>query len=361
MANTKILFVDDDERILKGIARQQDDFDITTAVGPVAALEILQEEGPFAVVVSDMRMPEMNGLQLLDQVAQRWPSTVRMILTGFSEIEFVIEAVNRGKVFRFLSKPCDEDLLAASLQDGLKQYALADTEREILEETLAGSLKMLTDVLALSRPESFAHLNRVRAVVDGMASQIEIQDLWQVHVAAQLHAIGRLPNPVEVQESHPADFSLLTAQMVQQLPRMIAVSEILDALQSPSGNENHAESRKVQVLRLAFEFDQQQQRQNSWQAAINTIKANSSRFDKDLLEALEDWVVASSCDKVQIALGDLQVGMILADDLKSSQGALRMTRGQTVSAAALQMIHAATGCLPSTIGIATKRNGDDLR
>ena len=127
MTSSRILFVDDDERILKGIVRQQgDDFDITTALGPMEALKLVNESEPFAVVVSDMRMPEMTGVDLLKRVREISPDTVRMILTGFAELNTTIQAVNEGHIFRFLSKPCDEDLMAASLEAGLKQFRTDD-------------------------------------------------------------------------------------------------------------------------------------------------------------------------------------------------------------------------------------------
>ena len=103
------------KRSSNGILRQQgDDFDISVSVGPLAALELIQAEGPFAVVLSDMRMPEMNGVEFLKRVREESPNTVRMMLTGFAELSTTIQAVNEGHIFRFLAKPCSaEDMSAA--------------------------------------------------------------------------------------------------------------------------------------------------------------------------------------------------------------------------------------------------------
>ena len=129
MSNQSILVVDDEEKLLRGIERQQgDDFDITTALGPKRALETLEDNGPFAVVVSDMQMPEMNGIELLNEIKTRHPNTVRMMLTGFAELKTTIDAINRGHIFRFLTKPCSEEDLAAAFETGLRQHALIESE-----------------------------------------------------------------------------------------------------------------------------------------------------------------------------------------------------------------------------------------
>ena len=133
MPNSKILFVDDEEKILNGIERQLgDEFDIVTAVGPQKALQAINDEGPFAVVVSDMRMPDMNGAELLTRLREIHPQSVAMILTGFSELTSTIDAAKRGLVFRFLSKPCKEDELVEALKDGLREFSRQQANEEPL-------------------------------------------------------------------------------------------------------------------------------------------------------------------------------------------------------------------------------------
>lgn len=109
----KILCVDDDSNILQGYKRAlRRDFDIFIAEGGLEALSIIEKEGPFAVVVSDMRMPVMDGVQFLSRVRDIAPETVRMMLTGNADQQTAIIAVNEGNIFRFLTKPCPPDVLA---------------------------------------------------------------------------------------------------------------------------------------------------------------------------------------------------------------------------------------------------------
>ena len=119
----KVLIVDDEKNLLAGLERQlRGTFNIVTAESGQNGLRALQENGPFAVIVSDMRMPGMNGIQFLMKAAELYPDTVRMMLTGNADLETTIHAVNEGNIFQFLTKPCQTAILKWALVDGIKQY-----------------------------------------------------------------------------------------------------------------------------------------------------------------------------------------------------------------------------------------------
>lgn len=104
-----VLFVDDEPAILDTYQRLlHRDFEIEIAVGGPLALRMLELRGPYAVIVSDSRMPDMNGIELLGRVRTIAPDTVRMMLTGYADVETAIDAVNEGSVFRFLTKPASK-------------------------------------------------------------------------------------------------------------------------------------------------------------------------------------------------------------------------------------------------------------
>ncbi|MBD3337204.1 MAG: response regulator, partial [Candidatus Eisenbacteria bacterium] len=135
----RILCVDDDVDILKGFQRLlRKEFKIDVAVGGAEALEILEEKGPYAVVVSDLRMPGMDGIQLLSRVRELAPETVRVMLTGKADTEAAIEAVNEGQLFRFLTKPCPVKRLSQALHAAIAQHRLLTAEKTLLERTLRG-------------------------------------------------------------------------------------------------------------------------------------------------------------------------------------------------------------------------------
>ena len=111
----KILFVDDEPDLLAAYQRHlRKAFEIETAEGPERGLEAVTERGPFAVIVSDLRMPNMDGIQFLSLVKKKTPNSVRIMLTGCADLETSIAAVNEGNIFRFLTKPCQPNTLVKS-------------------------------------------------------------------------------------------------------------------------------------------------------------------------------------------------------------------------------------------------------
>jgi signal transduction histidine kinase len=130
---SRILFVDDDAAILENFRMVlHGKYDVHTAEGPQEALKLL-DTLTFPVMVSDLKMAKMDGIELLQVVKQKHPATIRILLTGHADLESAISAVNKGEVFRFLQKPCPPDLLTRVLKDGLRQYQLVMAERHLWE------------------------------------------------------------------------------------------------------------------------------------------------------------------------------------------------------------------------------------
>lgn len=128
-----ILCVDDEPNILSSLRRlfRTEGFQVRTAVGGAAGLALLESE-PVDLVISDMRMPEMDGTEFLQQVRERWPDTVRLLLTGYSEVTSIIGAINRGEIYRYITKPWDDHDIVLIVRQSLERKAL-DLERKRLE------------------------------------------------------------------------------------------------------------------------------------------------------------------------------------------------------------------------------------
>jgi len=130
----KILLVDDEQSILDAFSRQlRKKYHMATALSGSEGMEKIAESGPFAVIISDMRMPVMDGIAFLSEVRQAAPESVRMMLTGNSDQHTAIEAINRGSIFRFLTKPCTHEDLTEAIDAGLEQYRLIAGEKELLK------------------------------------------------------------------------------------------------------------------------------------------------------------------------------------------------------------------------------------
>lgn len=184
----KILFVDDEALLLEGIKRQlRRDVDLTTAEGAAVALQILAEQGPFAVVVSDYNMPGMDGIAFLNNVYQLYPQTVLIMLTGRAEMDLVINALHNAHIARFLNKPCPKEILLETLTDGLEQYRLrmseqllqaqiqqANSELHKLNTQLESLVEQKTRALQLQyrHVANMAHITSSQAIVDALVKAV---------------------------------------------------------------------------------------------------------------------------------------------------------------------------------------------
>ncbi|MEP7306142.1 MAG: response regulator [Acidobacteriota bacterium] len=243
----KILCVDDEPNILEGLALNlRRRYEVITAPGGTAGLAALQRDGAIEVVISDMRMPGMDGAAFLNKARQVAPNAVRMLLTGQTDLDSAIAAINQGQIFRFLTKPCLPIALILAVEAALEQHRLVTAERVLLEQTLHGSIEALTDVLALTSPVSFGRAIRIKLLVSEMAALLAMPERWQVEVAAMLSQLGCLTLPAETlenvyygrtlsadEEQMVARLPALTEQLLGRIPRLETVRAILSSCSKP--------------------------------------------------------------------------------------------------------------------------------
>ncbi len=138
-----VLFVDDEVNILKALQRllRQEDMNVVCASRGQEALEIL-EKTPAQVVVTDQRMPEMSGVDLLSNVRERHPDIVRMMLTGYTEMNVAVEAINRGEIYRLITKPWNDDELRATIRQAFEQSDLKDEIKRLNQVTREQNFKL---------------------------------------------------------------------------------------------------------------------------------------------------------------------------------------------------------------------------
>lgn len=201
--NEKVLFVDDEQKALNSYSRfMHSKFLVFTALGGKAALKVLEKEGPFSVIVSDVKMPEMTGIELLSKVRELYPDTVRMVLTGFADLEIAVDAVNKGDIFRFLTKPCNPADLTAAVIAGLKQFRMIQDSRNLegvrrLKEGLQGTLKAFTRLVEFRDPYTAGHMERTAGISVMIAKRIGLDDdtIEGLRLAALVHDIGKIAVP----------------------------------------------------------------------------------------------------------------------------------------------------------------------
>ena len=350
----RILCVDDDPNILDGYKRQlRKEFELTTAVGPEEGLRMVTEQGPFAVVVSDLQMPGMNGVEFLANVRTREPDTVRMLLTGNAELQGAIEAINQGQIFRFLTKPCAAEVLGGSLKAALAQYHLITAERELLEQTLSGSIRVLCEVLALVNPEAFGRSSRITRYVESIAAHLHVSELWSIKTAAMLSQIGCVILPESVLkkvyrgEALTGEDSQLFNQhpfvaydLIAKIPRMKQVAEIIkfqdkyyDGYGGP-GNTQQGNTipMEARILKVALDFDVLESSGKSKAEAFGEMKQRKGWYDPMVIDAMHAAFAKEIKYDIQTAVvADLEETMILAEDILSSHHVLLASKGQQVT------------------------------
>lgn len=245
MTRPKVLVVDDETGVLSACARalRRVEAEVLTADSPKRGLE-LSTTTDFAVIVSDQRMPEMSGAQFLEQVSQHSPDTVRVILTGYADVNLAMDAINRGGVYRYLTKPWNDDDLRSVVSQGLEQYSLVRENRRLqaltqqqndelrllntsleqrveertadinrlnseLRSSLLGSIRVLAEMTEMHSKVIGSHGQRVAALCRQLAPLLELAgaDLVQLEIAALIHDIGKIGIPAEVARKRDAALS----------------------------------------------------------------------------------------------------------------------------------------------------------
>lgn len=346
----RILFVDDEPNILDTFLRNlRRAFDVTTAEGPEQGLLALEGKGPFAVVVSDLRMPGMDGITFLEHVRQRAPDAVRVILSGHGDFATAVAAVNRGAVFRFLIKPSPPEELVAVLRDALRQHRLVVAERELLRGTLRGSVQVLTGVLALVNPDAFGRSERIRELVVRVGARLDAKPLWQLELAAMLCQLGCVALPPDTLRKRLAGEELnaeerqiwgmhpeIAAGLLAHIPRLKEVAAMVGAQQAPPTPEVPLGAR---ILRAALDYDMELRRGLAPTRAVALLRSRPDRYDPAVLDALADGLAAASDAPMRgVPVAELRPGMVLARDLVDAKGAPLLLAGQQVSEASISRL-----------------------
>jgi response regulator RpfG family c-di-GMP phosphodiesterase len=348
-----VLCVDDEPRVLHALGlhlRQR--YTLLTSTSGAEGLDRLRVEGPIEVIVSDMRMPGMDGAAFLAKAREISPDSVRILLTGDTDIAAAMAAVNHGQLFRFLLKPCPAPELATAIDAAIVQHRLVTAERVLLQETLHGSIAALTDVLAISNPIVFGRAMRVRQYVSELALKLELQDRWQVEVAAMLSQIGIIALPPDTAEKVYYGRPLTDDEQVMvertpgvaqkvlgSIPRLEIVRGIIAAVHNgcPPYTGNDAQqaimASGARLVRLAADFDLLDAQGISPGVALSTLRGRANRYGAENLTLFEEIRNLNSDrdDVREVPIWNLQVGMILVDEVRLMSGVTLAPRGYEVT------------------------------
>jgi len=362
----KILFVDDDPNLLASCERNfRRSFQVETAEGAEAALEKISRQGPFAVVICDRHMPGMDGIALLSRIKEQAPDTVRMMLTGNADLEGAMRVVNEGNIFRFLTKPCPADVLGKAIADALSLHRLVMAEKELLNKTLNGSIKLLTDILSTTDPEAFGRAQEARDLINFVVKKFPGANDWEIPMAVMLAPIGNVTIPPDllvrahagaalskVEERLVSQLPATSARLLANIPRLEGVANIIryqhlrydGSGEQPGLPKGEALPFGSRLLKILADVTRLQGTDRSRLAALDQMQTRLGWYDPALLNAVREYHGLSvrqrntDSSDIYIALCDLAAGMVLTANVETKDGTLILCAGHHLTEFTLEKI-----------------------
>ncbi|MBF0272052.1 MAG: response regulator [Magnetococcales bacterium] len=343
----RILFVDDDPMVLSSMVRLlRHSFEVQTASAVAEAVMVLRTQGPFAVVVSDLEMPTIDGIQFLSRLRLAYPDTVRIMLTGRGDLGAAMQAINEGHIFRFLTKPCPPAVLKTALSDGVRQYQLITAERELLEKTVTEAIALLNEILGVANSAASDHAYRVRRLMTGMATALNVPDPWIWQAAASLSQLGcivlapeildkvfhRVPLTQEesaLYQKHPQ----VGANLIRTVSRLERVAEVV-ARQNEEAEHSDPAHLAARALKAALDFDlmRLQFRNETPARLFAKMRERTGCYDPIILDLLEQVATAHLQGALKsIPLAELTTDMVFLQDLVTTTGTLLVREGEVVT------------------------------
>lgn len=350
----RVLMVDDEEQVLVGFRRNlRTHYDIMTAVGPGEGVKAVQQDGPFAVIVADYQMPEINGIAFLAKTRKIAPDSIRMMLTGNANLDMAIESVNAGHIFRFMTKPCKPETLVQVIDAGVAQYQLQRAEKELLEKTLKGCVKILTDVLSLTNPAAYGRASRLHRIAGQLGRIMNAPAVWKIEIAAMLSQAGCVTIPdetlgkyfkgepvsegeTEMVKNHPS----VGASLIENIPRLSDVAEIVkyqskyfDGSGLPD-DEISGENLPIgaRILRVALDYDSKILKGVNGHRAIDELARDNGKYDPGVIAAVRGWLKEERAESIVWRnIEELKPGMIIVDNVCNAHGVVLVPRGHEVT------------------------------
>jgi CheY-like chemotaxis protein len=369
----RILLVDDEPRILDALRRNLHGlFTIDTAASGAEGLALFEAiEAPYAVVISDMMMPGMDGAEFLARAHAAAPDTVQMILSGQAELSSTIAAVNDGNLFRFLTKPCEGKDLIRAIEAALAQYRLINSERDLLDHTLNGAVEVLTELMSATNPAAFSRTERVKSLVHAVLEQAPVTDAWELRIAAMLGQVGLMavpeevlteirgedcsPEAIQIYRAHPD----LASDLIRRIPRLqnvaqwvaaqpVTMADATTAMAAPTASTSPAvtdaelSGHDVYATVMAFTVGIDSGRTPS---QVVSDLAKVGRYRRALLDSLLDAHAQTTVRRPKRVTGEqLVIGMQVDQDVVTVTGLILIRGGEILTESmAIRLRHFAAG------------------
>ena len=399
----RLLFVDDEPNILSALRRlfRQSGYQVRVANSGAEGLQMLEAQ-EVDLVISDMRMPEREGAQFLEQVRERWPETMRILLTGYADITSTVNAINKGQIFRYINKPWDDNDIQLVVRHALERRALerekqrleALTERQneelrdlnaglelkVMERTVElrqahdkvktsflTSIKVFAGLIELREGSIAGHSRRVADLSRKLAVQMGLEgaEVQNVFLAGLLHDIGKIGLPdallakpvthmngdeLGLYRKHPVkgEQSLMALEELRSSAAILrAHHERFDGKGFPDGLVGLAIPLGARILALANDYDGLQigtlapRRFSAEEAKKLVVEGRGKRYDPLVVDAFLQVTGGQETDRAAetaVAVADLKTGMVLSRDLMTRDGVLLLAGDYVLDANLIRQI-----------------------
>ncbi len=363
----RLLMVDDERRLLDACRRNLSrTYAVDVAEGGEEGLKALRENEVYAVVITDMNMPGLSGVEFLEEAHKLNLDSVYMMLTGNADQATAVNAINQGKIFRFLNKPCPVDQMVVAINDAIRQYELVTTEREVLRGTLVGSVKMMVDMMAVAQPITAHRNSEIRRMVKQVVDALKLPNAWQHELAGTLCLVGLMSMQYVKPEDQQKDETLkeaaeIGARLIKHIPRMEGVSQIIGQQRQMCYDmdkvslDDGAQSIAVggQVLHIAVDLEEALRRHGNPEDAFKSLQSKSEHYDLRLLRVYAELYLGSQSEltrieRKQVQLWALEPGMVLESPLMAGTKMLFM-KGTELTSSVIEQIRQSCGEHPSLV------------
>jgi response regulator RpfG family c-di-GMP phosphodiesterase len=361
--NRNILYVDDEDHLLAAFQSLLRKEDISTFVlnDSTRIDEMLRDVGPFALVVSDQRMPGTDGVTVLQTVRQVHPETIRILMTGYADFDATLRAVNNGGISKYVSKPWNDEELRAIVRESVNRYNLVKentylVERlraknlqleQVLDGTVAQTARILSDMVGYINPQIGAYVDRIKRL--GLAAlslmpEVEPQERWDISRALDLFCLGLAVLPAWVQVSlnkHglsaldrfpvATNHNLLAAGLLKDIPQFGGVARIVqfqerdfDGSGEPSGEQARGKDIPLgaRLLHILIDLEKQSSANFKGREVLERMVNKRAKYDTELISRMLGFEKTgrTSVRQASLAVNDLKPGMVLLDEVVTQSG-----------------------------------------
>lgn len=377
--NRKVLYVDDETHLLSSFTSLmwREQVQVHTVADSTSIDSVLDREGPFAVVISDQRMPGLDGVATLNRVKERFPDTIRVMLTGYADFEDTRRAINEAGISRYINKPWDDVALKRLVHECILQYNLQaenkhltaqlsaqnKTLQELLEGTVAQSIRLLTHLISYINPHAANQTERVRKLgkaVLNLLPDLSVEERWTITRALDLFNLGIavLPSWIQVSlnkdglhalERFPAAraHNLLAAELLKDIPRFEDVARVIKYQSKDYNGAGEPVTEIIQgtnlplgsrLLHILIDLDNQSTEHFKGKDVLQSMLNYPKKYDVELIRLMLEGA-NSQKEKIKLLpVDELQEGMIVEEDVIAENRQVLLHAHSQITAASCKIL-----------------------